>query len=251
MPQPSRGHRVHPTAIVSPEAVLEAGVSIGPYAVVGPGTHLEEGVQVFSHACIGGEPQHKSFDGGSTGTVIGSRTVLREFVTISRSTAPGRPTRVGSDGYIMAYVHIGHDSVVGNGVTIANATQIAGHCEIGDRAYLGGVTTVHQFVRVGTLAATGASTRLQQDVPPYTLADGNPARLYGLNKVGLRRNGLSEETITRLHRAFRNVFVRGPFREAIERILHEGDDEHVKVLGAFLKQSGRGVTRARGARRSL
>lgn len=182
---------------------------------------------------------------------IGARTVLRECVTVQPGTSgegSGR-TVVGSDCLIMAYAHVAHDCVIGDKVIIANATQIAGHCVVEDGAILGGVTTVHQFVRVGTRAITGASTRLQLDVPPFMLADGHPAKLYGLNVVGLKRAKLAAASMSELKRAYRMIFVRGPYSamlDEVERTM-KGTPE-VARLCAFLRSSKRGVTRGRSKR---
>ena len=254
---------IHPTAIVAEGARLGAEVRIGPYAIVGPNvqlgdrvvvhphavidghTTLGEEVEVFPGAAVGLAPQDRKYDGSPTRLVVGARTIIRECATLQPGTAGGRSeTTVGAGCLIMAYCHVAHDCVLGDGIILANATQIAGHVSIEDFAILGGVTTVHQFVRIGTRAITGASTRVVQDIPPYMTADGHPARLVGLNLVGLKRAGFAEPTVLALKRAYKDVFLRGPFQEAASRLREAGVPE-VRRLGAFLGESERGVTRAR------
>lgn len=258
---------IHPQALIAPGAVIGEGVSVGPFAVVGEHVRLGDGVcihphavldghttlgaevQVFPGAAVGLRPQDKKYDGSPTRLSIGARTVVRECATLQPGTTGTGcgSTEIGEDCLIMAYVHVAHDCRVGDGVIVANATQIAGHVQIDDHAILGGVTTVHQFCRIGTRAITGASSRVVQDVPPFMTADGHPARLFGLNNVGLKRAGFSTEAIRALKRAYRTIFLRGPFKSAIEAIDAELGTEHAEIaeLCRFLRGSERGVTRAR------
>lgn len=263
---------VHPTAIVDPAARLGEGVRVGPYSVIGPHvelgagtivhphvvidgyTQLGRGVEVFPGAAIGLKPQDKKYDGTPTRLVVGDHTVLRECVTLQPGTS-GRGsglTRVGSGCLIMAYSHVAHDCTIGDGVVIANGTQIAGHCTIEDHAILGGVTTVHQFIRIGTRAITGASSRVQQDVPPFLLADGHPARLFGLNTIGLRRAGFSKELMLLLRRAYKALFLRGRYAEALRELEASAARRHPELerLVVFLRSSKRGVMRAALRRRA-
>jgi UDP-N-acetylglucosamine acyltransferase len=258
--------RVHPSAVVDPGAVLGEGVEIGPFAIVGPHVVLGDGVKLWPHAvldghttlgegcevypgaCVGLPPQDKKYDGSPTRLEIGARTIIREHATLQPGTVTGiGETRVGADCLIMAYCHVAHDCVVGDGVIMANATQLAGHVTVEDFVILGGVTTVHQFVRIGTRAFTGAATRVVQDLPPYTTADGHPAGLVGLNTVGLQRAGFTAEAVRALKTTYKEIFVRGPFREGIERVESGLAAEHPEVRGFvdFLRASERGVTRAR------
>ena len=262
---------IHPTALVHPEAQLGAGVTVGPFSIVGPHVRLLDGVRLHGHvvveghttlhddvevypfAAVGLPPQDRKYDGSATTLVVGARTVIRESATLQPgSVGPGcGETTVGADCLLMAYTHVAHDCVVGDGVIMANATQIAGHCVIEDFAILGGVTTVHQFVRVGTRAITGASARVQQDVPPFTMADGHPAGLVGLTAVGLERAGVPAEARAALKRAFRALFVRGPYAEALSE-LERGlgaQPKEVATLVRFLSASQRGVMRTRKPRR--
>lgn len=255
---------IHPTAIVDAAARLGAGVRIGPYAIVGPNvvlganvvlhphaivdghTTLGDGVEVFPGACVGLRPQDKKYDGSPTTLTVGARTVIRECATLQPGTVGGGgKTVVGKDGLVMAYCHVAHDCVVGDGVIMANAVQLAGHVTVEDFVILGGLTNVHQFCRVGTRVITGAATRIMQDVPPFTMADGHPAALHGLNKVGLERAKMPAETVTAIKRAYRRIFVRGPYAEGlaeVEATLALQVPE-VAYLCRFLRSSSRGVTR--------
>ncbi len=264
MTEPGWPPQVHPTAIVDRRAELSPNVRVGPYAVIGAGvvvgagcvihshaviegrTVLGDLVEVYPHAVLGMPPQDLKFDGRKTDLVVGPRTVIREGATLhpgSRGEA-GRTT-VGADTLIMAYCHIAHDCAVGDRVVMANATQIAGHCVIEDGAVLGGVTTVHQHCRIGTRSMTGASSRIQQDVPPFCVADGNPARLCGLNLVGLRRDGRSDGAISELKAAYRRLFRLGPYPEVLAELTKTATGDEVRQLCLFLSASRRGVTRAR------
>ncbi|HEU4742215.1 MAG TPA: acyl-ACP--UDP-N-acetylglucosamine O-acyltransferase [Meiothermus sp.] len=213
--------QIHPTAIVSPLAqigpeveigpycvvegpsVLEAGVILGAHVVIQPYVRLGAGVRVSSHAVLGGEPQDLSFKGQETWLEVGERTVIREGVTLHRSTREDRPTRIGADCYLMAYSHVAHDCQVEDGVILTNAVNLAGHVEVGERAVLGGMTGVHQFVRIGAYAMVGGASKVSKDLLPFALADGRPARHYRLNTIGLRRNGIGGERYKALEQAFR------------------------------------------------
>jgi UDP-N-acetylglucosamine acyltransferase len=215
---------IHRTALVDPTAELGADVSVGPYCVIGPkvsvgerctiaghtvlerNTRVGEGVKIGYGTVIGNDPQDLKYKGEETWVEIGNGTIIREYCTINRgSTATGRTT-IGERCFIMTYVHIAHDCVVGNDVIIANAVQMAGHVTVSDRAIISGLVPIHQFVRIGTYAFVGGGSRVNQDVPPYTKAAGNPVHLYGLNSVGLQRAGFSPEVKLALKRAYRLVF---------------------------------------------
>lgn len=236
---------IHPTAVVSPKALLASDVKIGPYAVIegpceiGPGVQigahavihafvrLGAGVKVGPHAVLGGEPQDLSFKGQETWLEVGANTLLREGVTLHRSTREDRPTRVGFDCYLMGYSHVGHDAQVGNGVILTQSVAVAGHVEIGDYVVAGGMAGMHQFVRIGSRAMIGGLAKVTRDVLPFTLADGQPALHYRLNTVGLRRAGITDQRYKALEQAFRAV------REG--RLL-EGlpETEEIHTLKAFL-----------------
>ncbi len=206
-----RPAKVHPSAVVDSRAELDCGVVIGPGAVIGPevkigadtwiGPHvvldgrltLGARNRVFPGACLGLEPQDLKYRGASTEVVIGDGNTIRECVTINRATDDGEKTRIGDGNLLMAYCHLGHNCHLGNGIVMANAIQVAGHVVIEDRAVIGGCVGIHQFVHIGSLAMVGGMTRVVRDVPPYCLVEGHPGRLRGLNRVGLRRNGLDSQ----------------------------------------------------------
>lgn len=257
---------IHPTAVVDPGARLGQGVNVGPYAILGPHvvvgdgctihphavvdghTTLGEKVEIFPFAAVGLKPQDLKYDGSPTKLLIGDRTVIREFTTLQPGTL-GRGTgvtKIGRDCLIMAYCHVAHDCEVGDKVIMVNASQLGGHVIVEDAVLLGGVTTVHQFTRIGTRAITGASTRVVMDIPPYTMADGHPAELHGLNSIGLKRAGVPEPTRRALKRAFRALFREDRYKEALAELESSLAKEVPEVdhLCRFLRASTRGVTRA-------
>jgi UDP-N-acetylglucosamine acyltransferase len=215
---------IHRTALIDPTAEVGADVSVGPYSIIGPkvtvgnrcsiaahavierNTRVGDGVKIGYGTVIGNDPQDLKYKGEETWVEIGNGTIVREFCTINRgSTATGKTT-VGERCFFMTYVHIAHDCVVGNDVIIANGVQMAGHVTVDDRASISGLVPIHQFVRIGTYAFVGGASRVNQDVPPYTKAAGNPVHLYGLNSVGLQRAGFSPQVKLALKRAYRLVF---------------------------------------------
>ncbi|TVQ92721.1 MAG: acyl-ACP--UDP-N-acetylglucosamine O-acyltransferase [Deltaproteobacteria bacterium] len=260
---------VHPTAVVDPQAHLGHGVHVGPFAVIGPEVSLADGVQVgphcvvqgrtsvgagtvlTAHVCLGGPPQDRAHDGAPTRLMIGEHNVFREFVTVHAGSSSGRgETRVGAKGYFMANSHIAHDAWVGDGVMLANSAAIAGHCDVGDGAVLGGLAGVHQHVRIGRLAMVGAGAMCSQDVPPFTIAQGDRARLFGLNIVGLRRAGLEPDAVRALKDAWRLVFTSGLAMRAGMHQAREavGSMPEVEELLTFLDGAPRGVCRAASVR---
>jgi len=196
---------IHPSALIDPSAELGSGVTVGPYAIVGPNVlvgdrcrlgprvtlqrnvRLADDVQVGDGSILGGDPQDLKYRGEETWVEIGEGTIIREYSTINRATPATFKTTVGARCFIMTYVHLAHDCHVGDDVVIANATQCAGHVTIHDRAILSGLNAVHQFVTIGTYAFVGGGSRVNQDIPPYVKAVGNPMELYGLNSIGLQR----------------------------------------------------------------
>jgi UDP-N-acetylglucosamine acyltransferase len=255
---------IHSTAIVDRRAEIDTGVTIGPYSVVGPnvkigrdtvvGPHvtIEPFVtigarcHIFQYASIGAIPQTVTWGDEESYVAIGAGTVIREFVTINRGTeSGGGTTRVGEGNFLMAYCHIAHDCQLGRRVILANNTTLAGHITIGDFATVGGLTAVHQFARIGEYAFVGGTSGVAKDIPPYVLAWGNRAKLYGLNTVGLKRHGFSPDTLANLKKVYRIVFRIGlTLNEAIERIKAEGDMiPEVTNFIAFVESSKRGLTR--------
>jgi UDP-N-acetylglucosamine acyltransferase len=260
--------RVHPTALVDPSARVHPSVRIGPYAVIAGDVQIGEGTVIGSHAVlekfvrigrrnrictgavIGCEPQDKTFRGERSHVLMGDDNVVREYAQISRATGEGAATVVGDRNYIMSMVHVAHNCHLGSDIVIVTGTGLAGHVHIGDGAQVGGITGVHQHVRIGRLAMVGGKTALTQDLPPFLLASGVPARVRGLNRVGLQRAGVSQEEIERLHGAFRILYRMGlTARHAVDRIATEiGEDGIVGELLAFLRDnetSRRGLTRFR------
>lgn len=255
---------IHPTAVVDKNANIDADVTIGPYSVIaadvaigrgtviGPHVVVEPYVtigprcHIFQYASIGAIPQTVSWGAEKSFVVIGGGTVIREFVTINRGTkSGGGTTQVGEDNFLMAYCHIAHDCHLGRRVILANNTTLAGHITIGDFATVGGLTAVHQFVRIGEYAFVGGTSGVAKDIPPYVLAWGNRARLYGLNAVGLKRHGFSPETLAILKKVYRTVFRIGlTLNEAIERVRAEVEMiPQVVAFIEFLETTKRGLTR--------
>lgn len=220
--------RVHPSAIVDPRAKLGDDVEIEAFCVVGPEVSIGSGTKIGPHtvlsgiteigencriagfAALGGEPQDKKYAGEPTRLVIGDRNTIREFATFNRGTVQGGGvTRLGNDNWIMAYAHLAHDCIVGNHTIFANNTQLAGHVTVGDWAVLGGFTVGHQFVRVGAHAITAMGSILLQDVPPFVVAAGNPAKAAGINREGLKRRGFEAERIAALRQAYKTIYRQG------------------------------------------
>ncbi|MBC7359137.1 MAG: acyl-ACP--UDP-N-acetylglucosamine O-acyltransferase [Desulfacinum sp.] len=255
---------IHPTAVVDPKAELAEGVTIGPYAVIGPNVQIDTGTVVGSHtvidgwtqigrnnqissfASIGFPPQDLKYKGGPTRVEIGDNNIIREYATIHRGTeGGGGVTRIGNGNLIMAYVHVAHDCILQNHVIMANAAMLAGHVLIEDHAIVGGLAAVHQFARIGTHAYIGAKAGIKKDIPPYMLATGYPAKLYGPNTVGLKRKGFSSEAIQGLKKAYKVLFRSGlTVAEATRQIQEElGHIAEVKCLLDFVAGSQRGLTR--------
>lgn len=256
---------IHPTAVIDAGAEL-GDVEIGPYAVIGAGVRLHDGVVVGAHAVIegdteigagtrvgphavlGGEPQDLKHDRRvPTRLRIGRDNVFREFTSAHRGTSTGEGlTRIGDRNYFMANSHVAHDCVVGDDTMFANSAAVAGHVQVGDGAILGGLCAVHQHSRVGRLAMIGGGAMCAQDVPPFSIAQGDRARLYGLNIIGLRRAGFDADTVTVLKEAWRLLFVSDlPRRTAAGRVQEaHGALPEVQELLAFLASSTRGVCRA-------
>ena len=252
---------IHPTALVDRTAEIGAGVSIGPYAIIGPqvvvgdrcrigpratlqqNVRLAEDVLVGDGSILGGAPQDLKYNDEETWVEIGQGTIIREYSTINRGTAATFKTTVGARCFIMTYVHLAHDCHVGDDVVIANATQCAGHVTIHDRAILSGLNAVHQFVTIGTYAFVGGGSRVNQDIPPYVKAVGNPMELYGLNSLGLQRAGFSGDTVAALKRAYRLFFNSDlNLSQALERARTDLPAfPEVERFLAFVESSERGV----------
>ena len=256
--------RIHPTAIVHPGARLGAdvevgayaligehvevgaGSSIGPHAVITGHTRIGAGNRIFQFVSLGEQPQDKKYAGEPTRLEIGDDNVVREFCTFNTGTVQDQGvTRIGNRNWIMAYVHIAHDCVVGNDTIFANNASLAGHAIIGDYAILGGFTGVHQFCRVGAHVITGIASVVRQDVPPYITVAGNPAAPHGLNAEGLKRRGFSADALSALKRAYRTLYKSGlTLAEAQAAIAAEAATvQELGALADFLAITGRGIIR--------
>ena len=255
---------IHPTAIVDSKAEIDVNVDIGPYSIiannvaVGSGTVIGPHVivdpyvsigpdcHIFQYASVGAEPQAVKFKGEKTYVKIGRGTVVREFVTINRGTEFGSGvTEIGEENLLMAYCHVAHDCQTGRKVILANNATLAGHITIGDYVTVGGLVAIHQFVRIGEYAYIGGKSGVPKDIPPYVIAAGDRAKLYGLNRVGLKRHGFPETTVNDLKKVYRIFFRIGiTLNEAIERAQAEVDHlpEVINFIN-FIKSSQRGITR--------
>ncbi len=234
--------KIHPTAVIDPGARIEDDVEIGAYSVVGPDVSIGKGTRlrphvvieqyvtigqncdIFSGTVLGGIPQDRKFHGEASHLVIGDNNIIREHVTIHRAAGAGEETRIGSDNLIMAYCHVGHNSVLGSGITMANSTGVSGHSLIEDAVNLGGQVGIHQFVRIGRLAMLGGFSKVVQDIPPFMMADGRPCEIVGLNVRGLRRSGVGAQSRTDLKQAYKLLYRSGlNTSQAIEAIDTEID----------------------------
>ena len=256
---------IHPTAIVDPKAdigdqveigpysIIEGGVTIGPKTRIGPhvvvreGTQMGKQCQVFQFASLGEAPQAVAYKGEKTLLVMGDHNIVREFVTLNRGTAPGGgKTVIGHGNLFMSYSHVAHDCQIGNQVILANAATLAGHITIEDYAIIGGLAAIHQFCRIGTHAFISGMTGITLDVPPYMLASGSRARLFGLNAVGLKRFRFSEASVKALKKAYRIIFRSGlTLEKAVKQVKEDGISQlpEVQHLLQFIQQSKRGISR--------
>lgn len=261
-PQTVASASIHPTAIIDPDASIPHSASVGPYSIIGPGVVIGERVTIDSHvlierdttvggdsrickgAVLGTDPQDLKYAGEPTTLTVGSRTTIREYATMNRGTIDAGVTSVGDDCLIMAYAHVSHDSRVGNHVILANAVNMGGHVLIEDWAIVGGVTAVHQFVRIGCHSFVGGGSRLPQDVAPYVMAAGSPCAAYGLNIVGLRRRGFKRETIRQIKEVYRLVFQSDlNVSQALDQIMAREDlMPEVEHMVSFIRSSDRGIT---------
>ena len=250
---------IHPSAIIEDGAVIGKDVTIGPnafvsrYAVIGDGveimqgavidgrTTIGEGTRIFYNAVVGSIPQDLKYHGEDVELIIGKNNIIREFTLINPGTAGGGgKTVIGDGNLLMGYVHVAHDCRIGNGCILANAATLAGHVELGDNVVIGGMTPIHQFVKVGDYAMIAGASALSQDVPPYCLAEGNRARLRGLNLTGLRRK-LGSEVINELKKAYKELFLSGkPLRDVAEE-LAEDPSPYVSNMARFVLESRRGI----------
>ena len=254
---------IHPTAIIDPKAEIADDVLIGAYSVVGPDVSIGKGTKLMSHvvvegnttigerceifpfASIGQKTQDLKYKGGKTYLEIGNNNTIREFVTINTATEDGGKTIVGNNNHIMAYCHIAHNCVLGNHIIMSNLATLAGHIIVEDYVVIGGMGGIHQFCKIGKMAMVGACTKINQDVVPYTIVEGNPARTCGLNLIRLKRLGIDSETLANVKKAYSFVFRKQlKAKEAVEKINAElADCAEALDIARFVNSSERGIQR--------
>lgn len=252
---------IHPTAIIHPAAKIGSGVHIGPYVVIGEDTVIHDGVRIGPHAVVefaevgknahihagafvGTAPQDLKYRGERTRLLLGEESVVRECATLNRGTAATGVTKIGSRCLFMAYSHVAHDCIIGDEVILANSVAIAGHCEVGDWTVIGGMAGLHQFVRVGKMAMIGAGAMVPLDIPPYTMAQGDRAKLSGLNVVGLKRRDFPADHVTDLKKVYFEIFDSTlTFKDQVTELQKQKRTPPVEEFIAFLASSPRGVTR--------
>jgi UDP-N-acetylglucosamine acyltransferase len=255
--------QIHASAIVDAGAEIGAGSVIGPYCIIGPNVVIGPkcwlqhhvtlagpmragaGNKFYAYCSIGQQTQDLKYKGEPTYLEIGEQNTFREFVTVNRSTTGEGKTVVGNGGNFLAYSHIGHDCIVGNNVVFSNNGTLAGHVQIGDNAVMGGLTAIHQFCRIGRFAITGGCSKIVQDVPPFMIADGNPAEIRGVNLVGMERNGFSAEKVKMIKKAFRLIYRSNlNTKQAIKAIAKDlPPDEEILQIVDFIEKSERGIIR--------
>jgi len=257
-------HAIHPTAIISPQTELGENVSIGPYSIIEGEVFIDSGTQIGAHvfidrytrigkncrispfASIGGPPQDLKFKGEKTQLAIGDDNIIREYVTINRGTSGGRgSTTIGNQNTIMAYCHVGHNCQLGNGIIMVNLSTLAGHVVLEDYSRLNALVAVQQFVRVGAYAMVGAKSGIRKDILPYVFADGDKAKLLGLNTIGLKRHDFSDEVITALKKTYQ-IVIRSHLtvQEALNRVEKEVPSiPEVRRFLDFIRNSQQGITR--------
>ncbi len=253
---------IHPTAIIEKGAEIAEDAEIGPYCVVGKDTAIGAGTRLMHHvsvdghtalgssctihpfASLGGPPQDITYKGEETTCIVGNNNVIREYVTVNRGTKSSGTTKIGNNNFIMAYCHIGHDCVVGNHVIMANGATLGGHTYVDDFANLSAFCAIHQFCKVGKYAFVSGLTGIPKDVPPFMMAAGGRASLYGLNVVGLERRGFSKEEIATLKKAYRLLFRSSlSLQASLQKIEEQLEGEHIRELVDFVRSSERGICR--------
>jgi len=254
---------IHPTAIIQKKAEVDGSVNVGPYCIIEENVKIKKNTTLIGHiviqgkteigenctispfASIGGPPQDITYKGEDTSLIVGNNNLIKEYVTINRGTPSGAGiTKVGDSNFLMAYVHIAHDCQLGNNIIMANCATLAGHVHIDDFAILAGLCAVHQFCRIGKCSFVSGLTGVPKDVPPFMIAAGNRAKLYGLNIVGLERRGFPKEEIAQLKKAYRILFRSSlPLSTSLKIIQEELKDQYVDELIEFIKSSKRGICR--------
>jgi UDP-N-acetylglucosamine acyltransferase len=255
--------KIHPTAVIDSKAKFSEGVEIGPYCIVGSRVKLGKNTKLISNVVIeeteigndcivypftsiGLPPQDTRYKGEKTKVIIGNNTIIREYITIHRASVSGDGiTKIGNNNFLMAYVHIAHDCCIENNVIMANATTLAGHVTVEDYAFIGGLVAVHQFTRIGAYSMIGGFSAIPQDIPPYTTAAGDRAKLYGLNTIGLKRQNFSDSQIKELKHAYKVLFrSKLTLKEALSKLKHEKKlSKEIKNLIEFIEKNKRGICR--------
>ena len=256
--------QIHPTAVISSGAELASGVTIGPYCIIGEHVTIGSDTVIDSHvviegrtrigernkispfACIGTPPQDIGYKGEDTRVIIGDDNVIREYVTIHRATSKENlETVVGNNNFIMAYAHIAHDCVLGDHIIMANVVTLGGHTRVGDHVNFGGLAAAHQFVRIGAYAFIGGACGMAQDIPPFMIAAGSRAKLFGINQIGLSRNGFDKETVAGLKKAYRIIWRKNRrFSKGVTQVRDEIESfPELEDLLGFLEGSKRGIVR--------
>lgn len=255
---------IHNTAIIDKEALIDEGAFIGPFCIINGGvkikkgtrlisnvfiegrTEIGEGCTIYPFTSIGFPPQDLKYKNEETGVIIGDRNIIREYTTIHRASVGGDGmTYVGSDNFLMAYVHIAHDCRIGSHVIMANAATLAGHVSVEDYAVIGGIVAVHQYTRIGAYAMVGGFSGVGQDIPPYMIASGARVKLFGLNTVGLKRHGFTDTTVNELKKAYKILFrEKRTLKDAIKKVQSELPyTDEIKHLIEFIEKNKRGICR--------
>jgi len=258
------GKEIHSTAIISPDVVIEEDTNIGPFCILKDGVQIKRGTKLISNVIMEGDteigenctiypftsiglpPQDMKYKGEKTGIKIGNNNIIREYVTIHRASVGGDgQTTIGDNNFLLAYVHIAHDCKIGNSVAMANVATLAGHVVVEDFAVIGGLVAIHQFTRIGAYAMVGGFSGIGQDIPPYMIASGARAKLFGLNTIGLKRHGFSDSTINDLKKAYKILFrEKRTLKDAIKKIQEDLPyTDEIKHLIDFIQKNKRGICR--------
>lgn len=256
--------KIHETAIINPKAVIDTGAEIGPYCIIGRGVKIANGVKLHSHVVVEGDteigegctihpfasiglpPQDLKYRDEPTKTVIGKNNTIREYVTIHRASPSGDAvTEVGDSNFLMAYVHIAHNCRVGSNITMANVATLAGHVVVEDFAVIGGLAAAHQFTRIGKYAMVGGLSGIVQDIPPFMVAAGPRAKLFGPNSIGLKRHGFSDATVNAIKKAYKVLFrEKRTLKDAVKKVLADfPDSPEIRHLVEFIEKNKRGISR--------
>jgi len=256
--------KIHPSAIVDSKAEIDGNVEIGPFCIIKSGVGIKRGTRLLSNVIVEGSTeigenctiypftsigfpsQDLKYKGEPTRLVIGDNNIIREYATIHRASVGGDGvTTVGDNNFLMAYVHVAHDCIIGNNVIMTNAATLAGHVVVEDFAYIGGLVAVHQFTRIGRYAMVGGFSGIGQDIPPYMIASGARAKLFGPNTIGLQRNGFPENTINEIKKAYKILFrEKRTLKDALKKVQEDfPDSEEVRHLVEFITKNKRGICR--------